>query len=548
MIKYLTKTDPAMQAPSDANSHWCKHPGVPAFAVLYPSSYIKSTLFATVMTPFVEIDSVSKTFGGTIALDGVTLTLAQGEVHALMGENGAGKSTLGKILAGIHSPDRGTLRVGGQTMHFASPRDARGAGIGMVHQELACCPDLSVAENLALGKYPRHCKVFVDHAAMKNNAARLLSDIGASIDVLDAMRYLSVAQHQLVQIAGAVGSGARILIFDEPTSALSETDAERLFTLINRLRDRGVTIIYVSHRMAEVVALCDRISVLRDGRMVGTLKKTEATQDAVVGMMIGRQIKEYFPAHLNTPVGLEILRVEHLSSPKRFHDMSFTVGAGEIVGLAGLVGAGRSELAEALFGLDPLARGTITLDGREITRASIRERMNAGLGFVPEDRKRFGLALILSCRLNFSLTLLGMLSNAGFLRRRLENFLLAKYFGELGIKTASFDSEAGSLSGGNQQKIVLAKWLARSSRVLLLDEPTRGVDVGAKAAIHALIDSLAGTGKGILLISSELPEILHLSTRIMVMREGRIVGELQRAEASQEKLLRMMSGLLAEAT
>lgn len=499
------------------------------------------------MTPFIEIEAVTKTFGGTLALDGVTLTLPQGEVHALMGENGAGKSTLGKILAGIHSPDRGSLRVGGHIMHFASPRDARRAGIGMVHQELACCPDLSVAENLALGQYPRYRKILVDRAAMKNNAARLLTDVGASIDARDTMRNLSVAQHQLVQIAAAVGSGARILVFDEPTSALSEADAGRLFTLINRLRDRGVTIIYVSHRMAEVFALCDRISVLRDGRMVGTLKKSEATQDAVVGMMIGRQIKEYFPAHLNTPVGPEILRVEHLSSPKRFHDVSFTVGAGEIVGLAGLVGAGRSELATSLFGLDPSTRGTITLDGRDISRASVRRRMNAGLGFVPEDRKRFGLALLLSCRLNFSLTLLGMLSKVGFLRRRLENSLLTKYFGELGIKTPSFDSEAGSLSGGNQQKIVLAKWLARSSRVLLLDEPTRGVDVGAKAAIHALIDSLAESGKGILLVSSELPEILHLSTRIMVMREGRIVGELQRADASQQKLLRMMSGLLPEA-
>lgn len=494
------------------------------------------------MTPFVEIDAVTKTFGGTVALDGVTLTLAQGEVHALMGENGAGKSTLGKILAGIHTPDRGTLRVGGVTMRFTSPRDARKAGIGMVHQELACCPDLSVAENLALGKYPLRHAMFVDRAAMENSATRLLGDIGTSIDVLETMGNLSVARHQLVQIASAVGSGARILIFDEPTSALSEADAGRLFALINRLRDGGVTIIYVSHRMAEVIALCDRISVLRDGRMVGTLLKSEATQDAVVGMMIGRKIKEYFPVHLNTPVGPEILRVEHLSSPKRFHDVSLSIGAGEIVGIAGLVGAGRTEVATALFGLDPLARGTIILDGVNLSRASTRERMNAGLGFVPEDRKRFGLALMLSCRLNFSLTLLGKISRAGFLRPRLENALLTGFFDELGIRRASFDSEAGSLSGGNQQKLVLAKWLARASRVLLLDEPTRGVDVGAKAAIHALIDSLAASGKGILLISSELPEILNLSTRILVMREGHIVGEMQRTGASQEALLRMMSG------
>jgi len=527
-----------MQVSSDAGIQRCK---LLQFSTLLPT--FKNSCLPQFMTPFVEIDAVTKTFGGTIALDGVTLALTQGEVHALMGENGAGKSTLGKILAGIYSPDRGTLRVGGETMRFASPRDARRAGIGMVHQELACCPDLTVAENLSLGHLPRRSKVFVDRAAMENTAARLLADVGSSINVREDMRNLSVAQHQLVQIASAVGSGARILIFDEPTSALSEADADRLFMLINRLRDRGVTIIYVSHRMAEVVALCDRISVLRDGRMVGTLQKSEATQDAVVEMMIGRQIKEYFPVHLQTPVGREILRIEHLSSPKRFQDVSFTLGAGEILGVAGLVGAGRSEVATALFGLDPLARGKITMEGRDISRASARERMNVGLGFVPEDRKRYGLALILSCRLNFSLPLLGMLTKGGFLRRRFEDSLLAKHFGELGIKKTLFDSETGSLSGGNQQKIVLAKWLARASRILILDEPTRGVDVGAKAAIHALIDTLAASGKGMLLISSELPEILNLSTRILVMREGRIVGEMLRAEASQETLLRMMSGL-----
>jgi len=493
--------------------------------------------------PFLEIEAVSKSFGGTRALDGVTLALAHGEVHALMGENGAGKSTLGKILAGIHVPDGGTVRMAGRVVHFASPRDARKAGIGMVHQEPACCPDLSVAENLVLGQYPRRRTFFVDRAAMRATAARLLGDIGASIDVRMTMRHLSVAQHQLVQIAAAVGSGARMLIFDEPTSALSETDAGRLFTLIGSLRDRGVTIIYVSHRMAEVVALCDRISVLRDGRMIGTLARSEATQDAVVGMMIGRQLKEYFPAHLKNRVGPDLLRVEHFSSPGKFEDVALTIRAGEIVGIAGLVGAGRSEIAAALFGLDPRARGRITLDGKDISSASVQTRMKSGLGFVPEDRKRFGLALMLSCRFNFSFTLLEILTKAGFLRRRLENSLLAKHFGELGIKTASFESEAGSLSWGNQQKIVLAKWLARSSRILLLDEPTRGVDVGAKAAIHVLIDNLAGSGKGILLVSSELPEILALSTRILVMREGRIVGELQRGEASQERLLRLMSGL-----
>jgi ABC-type sugar transport system ATPase subunit len=495
------------------------------------------------VTPLIEIESITKSFGGTVALHDVTLTLGEGEIHALMGENGAGKSTLGKILAGIHAPDRGELRIGGTPLRFASPHDARKAGVGMVHQELACCPDLSVAENIAMGDYPRRGRILLDHGAMRRNASRMLESIGSTLDPLSLMRNLSVAQHQLAQIAAAVASGARILIFDEPTSALSEVESERLFTLIRQLKDRGVTILYVSHRMAEVVALCDRISVLRDGRLVGTLLRSEATLDTVVEMMIGRKLREYVPSHLNAAPGPELLRVDSLTSPGKFEDITLSVRAGEIVGVAGLVGAGRTEMATALFGFDSNVRGTITLEGKDITHASVRTRMNAGLGFVPEDRKRHGLALILSCRFNFSFTLLAILSKLGILRTWMENTLLARYFGELGVKTPSFDSTTGSLSGGNQQKIVLAKWLARSPHVLILDEPTRGVDVGAKAAIHELIDMLAGSGKGILLISSELPEVLALADRIVVMREGRIVGKMDRSEATQERLIRAMSGM-----
>ena len=495
------------------------------------------------MNPFVHIDNIAKTFGGTTALDGVSLTFAQGEVHALMGENGAGKSTLGKILAGIHQPDRGNITLRGRRVRFASPRDARRAGIAMVHQELACCPDLSVAENLALGRYPRRALAFVDHRAMRINADRLMSDIGARVDVQTPMRDLAVAAHQLTQVAAAVGSGAHILIFDEPTSALSEADSELLLTLIRRLRDRGVTIIYVSHRMPEVFALADRISVLRDGRVIGTLSREEATEDAVVKLMIGRRLNEYFPSHLDAELGPVVLQVDRLHSPGKFHDISLSVRAGEIVGLAGLVGAGRSELATALFGLDPSARGTILLGDADISRASVQSRMRAGLGFVPEDRKRQGLALQLSCRMNFSLPVLALLTRFGFMRRRKESAMLAKSFRDLDIKAPSFESPAGSLSGGNQQKIVLAKWLARSSRILLLDEPTRGVDVGAKAAIHGLITALAREGVAILLVSSELPEVLNLSHRIIVMREGRLAGEVPRTAASQNLLLRLMSGL-----
>ena len=491
----------------------------------------------------VELDRVSKAFGGTIALDTVSLAFQRGECHALMGENGAGKSTLGKILAGIHRPDAGSIRLKGMPVKFASPRDARRAGICMVHQELAFCPDLTVAENLCLGRYPRRLRVFLDERKLMEESIRMLQEIAPEINPRTVMRSLSVAQVQLVQIAAAVGSGATILVFDEPTSSLSGAESARLFVLMHRLRQTGVTIIYVSHRMSEVFQICDRITVLRDGKFVGTVLRSDATQESVIGMMIGRRLEEYFPKHLGAEPGNEMLRVEHLSSPDRFTDVSFTVRAGEIVGFAGLVGSGRSELAQAIFGLDPHARGSIQFAGRDISRASLRKRMKAGIALVPEDRKKQGLALILSCRMNFSLTILDRLKKMFLLSRKLEQAAMDTFFTRLNIKTASYDSQTASLSGGNQQKIVLAKWLARNARLLILDEPTRGVDVGAKAAIHVLVDDLAREGLGIILISSELPEVLNLSTRILVMREGKLAGEVSRREATQEGLLLMMSGL-----
>jgi ABC-type sugar transport system ATPase subunit len=495
------------------------------------------------MRPAVEFSEITKTFGGTVALNSVSLSVEEGECHALMGENGAGKSTLGKILAGIHRPDSGAVTLRGRPARFLNPRDARHAGIGMVHQELTFCPDLSVAENLSLGNYPHRFGFLLDRHRLRERAREQLRDIAPEIDPATSMRELSVAQNQLIQIAAAVATGARILIFDEPTSALSEGESARLFELLQRLRGRGVTIMYVSHRMSEVFQVCDRISVLRDGKLVGTLDREDANQEKIIQMMIGRQIEEYFPEHLGGEPGSELLHVKCLSSPGKFQDVSFSVRAGEIVGFAGLVGSGRSEVARALFGLDQKAIGSIALIGTDLSGSPLRTRMKRGIALVPEDRKRQGLALILSCRLNFSLTILERIRRFFFLSRRLEHQELDTYFSRLKIKTASYDSIAASLSGGNQQKIVLAKWLARHSRLLILDEPTRGIDVGAKAAIHALIDELASQGLGIILISSELPEVLNLSTRILVMRDGRLVGELQRHEATQELLLRMMSGL-----
>lgn len=492
---------------------------------------------------FIRFDHIRKTFVGVTALDDVSLSIARGECHCLMGENGAGKSTLGKVLAGIHRADSGRIFIDGVEQRINSPSDALAAGIGMVHQELAFCPDLSVAENLCMGVYPRRWGVLVNGQAMRDRAARMLARIGATIDVDRPMRELTTAQEQLVQIAAAIGTGARVIVFDEPTSSLSEVDSQRLLTLIEDLRRQGVTIVYVSHRMPEVFRLGDRISVLRDGRYVGTLTRDEASHDRVVQMMIGRNVEAYYPQHISKPPAQTVLRVENLSSPGKFADVSFSVAAGEIVGFAGLVGSGRSEVAQAIFGLDPYASGHVEIDGKPLPLGRVRVAKERGIGLLPEDRKRQGLVLKMSCLENFTLAMLERISRWKLLRHGVSRQQAMQYFSRLNVRTPSLHTAVGSLSGGNQQKVALAKWLARGSRVLIVDEPTRGVDVGAKAAIHAIIDELASSGIAIVLISSELPEVINLSTRILVMREGRLVAEVPRAEATQDHLLRLMSNV-----
>ncbi|HUJ08919.1 MAG TPA: sugar ABC transporter ATP-binding protein [Verrucomicrobiae bacterium] len=491
----------------------------------------------------ISFSSISKAFVGVKALDDISLTIERGECHGLMGENGAGKSTLGKILAGIYKPDAGEIRIDGQPQHFNSPRDAVRAGIGMVYQELAFCPDLSVAENLSLSQYPRRFGVFTDRRAMDERARQRLGEIGVTMDLHQPMKALTTGQEQLVQIAAAVSTGAKILVFDEPTSSLSEAESQRLFELIEQLRQRGVTMIYVSHRLPEVFRLCDRISVLRDGKYVGTLPRTEATPDSIVQMMIGRSLTEYFPHHLGAPPGEVKLRVENLTSPGRFENVSFSVRAGEIVGMAGLVGSGRSEIAQAIFGLDKNATGRVEIEGAPLKLGSTREAMRRGVGFLPEDRKREGLVLTMSCRHNFSLVILDRLRRWGLLSHRREAREAETLFTRLRVKTPSIETAVAALSGGNQQKVVIAKWLARQLKVLIADEPTRGVDVGAKAEIHGLIDELANNGNGVLLISSELPEVINLSTRILVLRAGKIVGEVPREHVTQETLMRLMAGI-----
>ncbi|HEX2971874.1 MAG TPA: sugar ABC transporter ATP-binding protein [Tepidisphaeraceae bacterium] len=495
--------------------------------------------------PLIQFDSIVKRFAGITALDGVSLSIAAGEVHALMGENGAGKSTLGKVLAGIHRAEAGRILIAGQEVHFRSPADARAAGIGMVHQELAFCPDLSIAENLCMGHYPRRLGM-VDRRAMADEARRLLQQIGVELDVTRLMRSLSTGQEQLIQIAAAVGTGARILIFDEPTSSLCEAESQSLFELIESLRTRGVTMIYVSHRMPEVFRLCDRISVLRDGKYVGTLQRDEADQDRIVHLMIGRTIDLAMKSDPPQPQSEQpALRVQSLRSPGKFQDISFAIRPGEIVGFAGLVGSGRSEIAQAIFGLDKNATGSVDVAGVPLKLGSTREALRRGIGLVPEDRKRQGLVLMMGCRKNFSLAMLDRLKRLGMLDHARERREAAAFFDKLRVKTATLDTPVETLSGGNQQKVVLAKWLGRGGKILIVDEPTRGVDVGTKAAIHQIITDLARQGVAVMLISSEMPEVLRLSTRILIMREGRLAGELPAATATQDKLLRLMAGVEA---
>lgn len=487
---------------------------------------------------------VSKTFPGVRALHDVSFGVAPGSVHALCGENGAGKSTLGKILAGIHAPDAGRLEVFGEAVRFGSPREALARGIGMVHQELSFCENLSVAENLCLGALPAR-GFFIDSKATLARAKEMLEAIDAPIDVEATVGALPLGQRQMVQIAAAVGAGARVIVFDEPTSSLSQREAERLYLLIGRLRAKGVTSIYVSHRMDEIFRLCDAVTVLRDGRHVATQPLSASDEAGLIQMMIGRALETADVMALPARSTEDLVRVDGLSSPGKFSDISFSLRPGEVLGLAGLVGAGRSEIAHALFGLDPAAVGKVRVAGLGVDIRTPGQAMALGLGLVPEDRKRQGLILDMSALGNTTLPVLDRLSRATFIRRGEERALAASFFDRLRVRTPSFEAKAAGLSGGNQQKLVLAKWLAAQARILILDEPTRGVDVGAKAEIHALIEQLAREGSAILLISSELPELLRLSSRILVVRGGRLAGEVPRAGATQDGLLRLMAGLAA---
>jgi len=493
---------------------------------------------------FLTFSGITKRFPGVLALDGVGFAVEQGTCHALIGENGAGKSTLGKILAGVYTPDGGEIRLNGKAIHPTSPLVARQLGIAMVHQELAFCPNLSVAENLCLGDLPRRAG-FVDRGELRSRARAMLATIGSDIDPDVIIGTLSTGREQLVQIAAAVGTGAQIIVMDEPTSSLSAAETADLFKLVRELKSRGITLIYVSHRLEELFALCDNITVLRDGKHVATGRIADTTPQQVVSQMIGRDLLIATPNHLAREPGEERLRVEGLRSPGKFSDINLSIRAGEIVGMAGIVGAGRSEVVEAIFGLDPAATGRVGVRSTQLALGSRVAALAAGIGLVPEDRKRQGLVLGMNNRENTSLAALPALTSFGWVRRNEERELAQRYTQRLRVKAPSLETITAGLSGGNQQKIALAKWLARSCDVLLIDEPTRGVDVGAKAEIYQLLDELACEGKAMLIVSSELPELIGLCRRILVMREGHIAGEVQRADFSEAALMRLMAGVAA---
>ncbi len=493
------------------------------------------------VAPAVEARGIAKTFGAIQALRGVDLTLYPGEIHALLGENGAGKSTLVKILAGIHRPDAGELRVHGKPVVLHSPLDARAHGIAVIHQHPTLFPDLDVAENIYMGRQPRGRFRRIDWTAMQEEVNRLLAPLGVSFDATTPVQGLAVADQQLVEIAKALSLDARILIMDEPTASLSAREVERLFAIVRHLRDQGVAMLFVSHRLEEVFSLADRITIFRDGAHVLTAPAQALTVETTIQHMVGRQLQTLFPKE-RAQIGDAVLRVERLTRVGVFRDVSFELKKGEILGLFGLVGAGRTEVARVLFGVDRADSGEIVLDGQPVTIDSPATALRLGIGYVPEDRHRQGLLLPFAIASNISLPVLGRLSRAGLVNRRQEQRLAAQFATRLQVKAAGIEQAVAALSGGNQQKVVLAKWLAANPRILILDEPTRGIDIGTKAEVHRLISHLAVEGLAILLISSELPEILGMADRVLVMHEGRITGSFSREEADQERIMYAATG------
>jgi rhamnose transport system ATP-binding protein len=495
------------------------------------------------VAPVLEIDGVAKSFGPVAALRSGSLSVPPGSIHALVGENGAGKSTLVKIVAGVYRRDGGVLRLDGQDVDFGSTAESKAAGIAVIYQEPTLFPDLSVTENIFMGRLSLGRGRRIDRGAMYAEAERLFKGLGVHIDPRRAARGLSIADQQIIEIAKAISMDAKVLIMDEPTAALSGVEVERLFAVARGLRDEGRAVVFISHRFEEVFALCDTITVLRDGEYVGTRLTADTSVSEIVGLMVGRQVGDLFP---KTPaeIGAPVLQVEGLTSAGVFHDVTFEIRAGEIVGLAGLVGAGRSEIARAVFGVDRYDAGTVTLHGKPVPARDPRAAIRAGMAFVPEDRRKQGLVTDASVAHNVAAVIRRGLSRGGVLTRGAESKAAGPWAARLEVKTSALDMGAATMSGGNQQKVVIAKWLATEPSLLIIDEPTRGIDVGTKAEVHRLLSDLAGRGLAILMISSELPEVLGMADRVLVVCEGRITADLDRAHATPEAVMHAATNVL----
>jgi ribose transport system ATP-binding protein len=491
-----------------------------------------------------EVEGVSKSFPGVKALDQVSFNLRKGEVHALVGENGAGKSTLMKILSGVYQADEGVIRFNGREVRFHDSTQARDAGIGIIYQELNLIPHLSVAANIFIGREPLTRLRILDEKKMNREAVSILERLNLRIDPTITLNRLPISKQQMVEIAKSLSFDSEVLIMDEPTSALTESEIDELFTVIHRLRDRGVAIIYISHRLEELKHIVDRISIFRDGRYVSTDAYASITMDTIVNRMVGRTLEQKFPTRHNVPTTEKILEVRNIVRRGVLHDISFDLYRGEILGFAGLMGAGRSELARAIFGADPIESGTVIMNGKTLASLSPSASIRAGIAYLSENRKQEGLAVRMKVAENVTLANMGGVSSGlGVISRRRELNACKRYVEELAIRTPSLLQVVNNLSGGNQQKVVVAKWLFCDSKILIFDEPTRGIDVGTKFAIYELIERLAREGVGIIMISSELPEIMGMTDRVIVLHEGSLEATLVTKDTTQEEILNFAAGL-----
>ncbi|QPZ91043.1 sugar ABC transporter ATP-binding protein [Thioclava electrotropha] len=496
--------------------------------------------------PALQLKGIVKTFPGVRALDDVTFEVRAGEVHALLGENGAGKSTLMKVLAGMYQPDEGTIEIEGTPVTMRTPLEAKRRGVVLIHQELSLAEEMTVAENIYLGELPRRSLGRVDWKTLFAKSEEILKRLNCGFGPKDRVGALSIANQQMVEIARALTVDAKVVIFDEPTASLTDAEKVVLFEIINDLKARGVGIVYISHRMDEIFTQADRISVLRDGGYRGTLVAGDTTEDEVIQLMIGRSLDLSRRQHAEVKTGDVALKVEGLSCGKLFQDVSFELREGEVLGFYGLVGAGRTEIAETLFGLRRPTAGTIEIDGKETAIHSPADAIAKGISLVPESRKEQGLVLGMNCRDNITLPQVGDLTSGPFVSDGAEIAIFDQYRDTLKIKTPSWRQAVGNLSGGNQQKIVIGKWLAMHPRILIVDEPTRGIDVGSKSEIHDLIRELARSGYAVIVISSEMPEVLHVSDRILAMYHGRVIRRFTAEEVTEDSLVAAISGIEQE--